>query len=143
MVVTGGVDHPRHVVQYNVTDGSARRLPDLLTGRWDHGCTRLTDGLLVAGGGWTGSPGRSAEMYETSSDTWREVGQLNIARTGLAITVLGEKILAMGGAVGYGQYNSSVEQFSRETMTWNMTNELRQARAFHAVTNVPAALVRC
>merc|ERR1712080_589036 len=42
-LVTGGFDgdNHRHTVMYNTTEGTARRLQDMIRGRWYHGCSRL------------------------------------------------------------------------------------------------------
>jgi len=145
-LVTGG-GYNTHVVLYNNTDGTGRRLQDLNYGRQKHGCTLVQNetytGVMVAGG-WTGSDTLSStEVMDIAEGTWQMAGNLNTGRDGLRILVLEDKIVAMGGFHGGGSYLSSVEQFDVSTLTWSDTTELLTARSFHAVTTLPVTRIDC
>lgn len=157
-LVTGGYHTRTHVVLYNITDGTGRRLKDLNDGRWGHGCTLVQNetytGVMVAGGyryddhTYIRNSTELLDVTKLEGGTWVKAGRLNIPRSELSIVVLGDKILAMGGSDGVqltnnGHSISSVEQYNLSTFSWSYTKPLLQARGWHAVTTVPATMFEC
>jgi len=158
-LVTGGYHNRNHVVLYNITDGTRRRLKnDLNYGRWGHGCTLVQNetytGVMVAGGyryddhTYIRNSTELLDVTKLEGGTWVKAGRLNIPRSELSIVVLGDKILAMGGSDGVqltnnGHSISSVEQYNLSTFSWSYTKPLLQARGWHAVTTVPATMFEC
>jgi len=155
-LVTGGYHTRTHVVLYNITDGTGRRLKnDLNYARWGHGCTLVQNetytGVMVAGGYREDDHSYihgSTELLDVTKleGTWVKAGRLNIPRSELSIVVLEDKTLAMGGSDGVQTNNghslSSVEQFNLSTFSWTYSRPLLQARGWHAVTTVPATMFK-
>ena len=77
-LVIGGFYTRSHLVLYNVTDGTGRRLQDLNYGRWYHGCTLVQNvtytGVMVAGG-YDGDYLSSTELMDVTGEhgRWLEI----------------------------------------------------------------------
>jgi N-acetylneuraminic acid mutarotase len=100
----------------------------LHTERAIHTATRLQNGkVLVAGGtnvtiGFIIQPDgiRSAELYDSATETWSVTGSLNVARSTHTATLLPNgNVLAAGG-----WFTSSAELYDPATATWNSTGAL-------------------
>ena len=70
--------------------GRWRATGDLVTARWNHSATLLSNGqVLVAGGLGTGSIFlASAELYDPATGTWTETGSMSTASLGPPMTLL-------------------------------------------------------
>ncbi len=95
--------------------------------------------VLVAGGrGPDGKPSRSAELYDSTTGSWRRVNQLATARTGHTATVLpdGRVLVAGGVAEGAGGEEStrSAELYDPAAETWTATASLGVGRYGHTAT---------
>ena len=96
-------------------------------------------------GGYDYPPGAlgHAEIYDLDTGVWNRVGDLQTARAGVRLVVLGERILAMGGTSSYPDYifHASVEEFDMNTGTWRYAEDMMEARAEHGVVAVPPNIV--
>jgi len=119
-------------------------------GRSSHGCTSYSSPepgqedklrVLVAGG-WSSGDLASAEVFDSSSMTWRSVGSLTGPRRGLALeTIEGGQVVAVGGR--HATALPSVDIFDPALETWRAGPSLGRKRAYHAVAAVPASLLGC
>jgi len=143
LIVIGGHSFPSSVISYNITSDTAIRLKNLFLPRYHHDCVYVRNmatnfrGVLVAGGTVTHN---LSELYDINTGEWSSSGQLSSARDGVKMVVLGEKILAMGGYDGH--YLSTVDSFNLTTHQWTASEEMLEARCWHAVTGIPASAVR-
>jgi len=75
-----------------------RSIKSMHTGRLFASATRLPDGtVLVAGGEGDGSPLASAEVFDPATTSWTVVAPLPQAREQHAATLIGGKVVLMGG----------------------------------------------
>lgn len=73
----------------------------------------------------------SVERYDTENDIWEEMAPMSIARSAFSLTVLDNKIYAMGGFDGR-NFLKIVEIYDTITNTWQLGTELTSERAGHA-----------
>lgn len=132
-------------------DTAERYLPD--SGTWvgagrmhvprTHGtATVLADGrVLLAGGGSKGSPSfaatATAELYNSTTDTWTPAASMSVARTFHTASLLpGGAVLVTGGASAfYGEFGtvtSSAEIYDPAANVWHPANPMSIARYLDA-----------
>ncbi|XP_014207019.1 kelch-like protein 5 [Copidosoma floridanum] len=68
------------------------------------------------------------ERYDPKTDTWTTVASMSIARDAIGVTVLGDKLLAVGGYDGQ-QYLSLVEAYDPLLNEWHQVTPLNSGRA--------------
>jgi len=134
----------RTVIAYNITSKSHYELPNLRYARMDHDCVMYRDRktedvfILVTGGRYEGESAMgNTEMLRVGGRAWEQVGDLNYARSHLALAVLEKKILAIGGLLN-GKPTDIVEEFDFTTNTWKITKRMLYPRYGHAVTEIPS-----
>jgi len=102
--------------------------------RWGHGCACLNDLVYVVGGCSLrpGAPPResfmetlkSCEIYDASTNKWRESAELQMARAGSRVVALGSRHLAAVGGCddvfGRAEMLPTVELFDIETGRWSL-----------------------
>lgn len=146
-IITGGSESPNEVWQYDITKGTQTRLADMIYGRSSHGCAFVKDdnsgnmGIIVAGGELNNKATSTTEFYILDQGLWRQFGDLNTKRTGVRLTVIqGGKVFAMGGSDGGTHRHISVEKLNLESESWSFTEDMIEARKYHAITTVPAEM---
>ena len=113
--------------------------------RYGHVAVLLTDGRVLAAGGWViraggvGSIDRSAELYDPSSGTWSSAGNLVHRRALPAATLLPDgRVLVTGGTL-FGATNTAVgsaEIYDPATGEWSETASMSTGRG-----DIPATLL--
>jgi len=141
VILTGGYYNPRtRVTEYNEA-GWVRDLPDLLQGRYSHGCSYYdnnegTKTLLVTGG-FTGSARLSStELLVGTASAWVYTGELPSPRTDLRGANIDSKVLMTGGINEDYSYSDEILEFDPLTGQWKLVDRMIQARAAHAVSVV-------
>jgi hypothetical protein len=117
----------------------------MYSGRESHTATLLKDGsVLVASGiiptvlSW--SPLSSAEIYDPSTNSFSRVGDMNVARTEHAATLLPDgKVLITGGY--YSTAVQTAEIFDPATNSFALIGNMSIARARHTATLLPSGKV--
>jgi hypothetical protein len=133
------------------------RAGDLHTGRISPSAVRLSDGRVLLVGGSvvredlaTAGAGQdpyqavaSAELYDPSMKTWSAVGDLSVARSGLALAGLpGGGALAVGGCLsaldrpGFSAM-ATAEVFNPEMSSWASTRPLPEPRCGPSTVGMP------
>jgi len=148
-LVIGGVDDAREVrvalAHSETWDPIARRWQsagELAVPRAGPTATLLTDGRVLAVGGWTGrqSPGAAdssltttAELWNPNSRKWDRTGDLLEGRyEHSATSLLDGRVLVAGGTQSQDPYSSSsAELGASATETWTSTAAMKTARRGH------------
>jgi hypothetical protein len=126
----------------------------MVTGRFGHSATTLSNGLVLVAGGSGPRPGggvmalRSAELFNPVDGTWQAVAHdMADARTGLTAISLqdGQKVLVCGGTVpvgaGSGADLAFCELYDTATGTWMPTGSMHHPRSAHSATALSATTV--
>ena len=114
MILTGGDDSLNRVSEYSET-GFTRDLPQLLQGRWNHGCSYFENEegtkvdidsnscgviifqtFLVTGGYYNGDILSSTELLVETSAAWILTGELPTPRRGLRGANIDQRVLMTG-----------------------------------------------
>jgi N-acetylneuraminic acid mutarotase len=102
--------------------------------RYFHTASVLTDGkVLVTGGDTDIGYVNSAELYDPSTGTWTNTGNMSSARYQHTASVLTNgKVLATGGYIGTNL--NSAELYDPSTGTWTTTGNMSSARYSHTAS---------
>jgi len=100
--------------------------------RWMPGSTTYKGKVYIAGGIGYQPPSdtpamASMEIYDPNTDTWQEAADMNIPRAALSLTVLNDKIYAIGGAssrLTWGQSGTVVEVYDPVKDKWTRMKDL-------------------
>jgi len=136
VILTGGYYYPTRVTEYNEA-GWVRDLPDLLQGRWNHGCSYYNNKegsqTLLVTGGQTGSYDylSSTELLVGTASAWVNTGELPSPRLGLRGANIDNRVIMTGG------YNyDDILEFGPLTGQWKLVDRMIQARSYHAVSTI-------
>jgi hypothetical protein len=135
---------------YNPATGQWTTTGDLTIARTGHTATPLLTPLpngtvLVVGG--HGSTGllTSAELYNPTTGQWTVTGDLTVARTGHAATLLPTPLpngmVSVAGGHGSTGPLTSAELYNPTTGQWTTTGDLTVARTSHTATLLPDGTV--
>jgi len=142
VILTGGLLSPNRVSQYSES-GYLQDLPQLLEGRYDHGCSYFEseDGsktFLVTGGrpadGETGIS--STEILMENSAAWILSGNLPSPRNALRGANIDNKVIMTGGD-GV-DISDDILQFQPDTGEWIMMDKMMEKRSVHALSVISA-----
>ncbi len=122
----------------------------LLTARWSHTATLLTNGLVLIAGGTTANeypdnPDRatnSCELYDPVSSSFMLTGAMTDAHAGhFAVVLTNGLVLAAGGRNDHGNIISQAELYDASTGNWTNTGFLNQERSAFAAALLPSGEV--
>jgi len=140
VILTGGKASPTKVSEYNEA-GWVSRLPSLLQGRRDHGCSYYnnadgTKTFLVSGGYSGHARLSSTELLLETASTWVLTGELPSPRYGLRGANIDNKILMTGGGYYDRSYTffDEILEFDLLTGQWKLVDRMIRARGDHAVS---------
>jgi len=100
--VVGGVDDQGNILKdtykVDISGGTVSQVASMNKGRENHACAELGGMIYCFGGDDGGTILQSVEMYNPSTNTWTNLGDiLPEALTGLTAVKHGDKILILGG----------------------------------------------
>ena len=106
----------------------------MVTARYEHTATLLSNGKVLVAGGFNGGYLASAELYDPATGTWSSTGPMGTARFYHTDTLLPSgKVLVAGGANSY--FLASAELYDPVAGTWSSTtNPMGTARYDHTAT---------
>ncbi|AGC48824.1 kelch domain-containing protein [Myxococcus stipitatus DSM 14675] len=112
------------------------------TPRASHTATLLDDGRVMVVGGLTGFSTRTpkVEIYDPTTNRWRDLSALQTARSDHTATLLpGDQVLVVGGRGPAGEPLDSAELYNPVTNKWTDAGTLVSgARASHAALELPS-----
>ena len=148
VLFTGGFDsntntYLRDVQMFNPVGTNAQTrmftLPFLTTPRAFHKAILLTNGkVLVVGGRTTGGvPVKTAELYDPAAQSWTNLGEISLARSDSALTLLATgKVLVSGGFSGTTPVPSGLSDLLDLGVPASRQSTLNSARASSATGKV-------
>ena len=74
------------------------------------------DNKMYVTGGYAGQPMSNVDCYDPDTNTWSQVANMNIARTGHSLVSLHGRLYAIGGNRGV----NSVEVYDPDNNTWTL-----------------------
>jgi len=136
IMMIGGCDGVRDVDTAAVLDIPTKQL--VYAGKMNDqrvycGSCTLHGVVYVAGGyGFSHQYSRlsTAEKYDKSTNTWHKIASMNIARSGVGVVALGNKIYAIGGYDGKTHLNS-VEEYNPDSNKWKVLSPMVTPRCAH------------
>ena len=150
------------VVEFNSIIKEWRALPDLPVLRSGHACTLVTTkagpGIMVAGGSYKAEPQKTVHLLDLGTEQWFPAGHLNVEREDFALSVLGERLVALGSyyffAGGHSSEEETVEEYvvpcpslaechPSQEGTWTQTNRVIGRRQGLSVLPVAATRFNC
>jgi len=125
------------VVQLCLADAADPNAPGgtLVTPRTDHTATLLADGRVLLAGGYDGALAAtvSAEIYNSTTNTWTATSNLNQGRRDHGTVLLSDgRALSMGGSTtgDVSTVTTSAEIYNSATGLWTVTPDMITARSF-------------
>jgi uncharacterized protein (DUF2147 family) len=115
--------------------GSLAETAHMQTARASHSSTLLPDGKVLIAGGFGGSgternPYRSAEIYDSRTESFQPAGNMTIGRSGHTATPLKNgKLLIAGGWTGRNNVRRSAELYDPSTGVFTPTGDMVIERA--------------
>jgi N-acetylneuraminic acid mutarotase len=130
---------------YDPTTGRWTLAAYLLSARYNHTATRLTDGrVLIAGGSDDVFPLTDAELFDPATGTRTRIDSLENGRAKHTATLLNDgTVLISGGATesSHPYTIPNVERYDPTTNTWSNSGDLSHAREEHTATLLPDGTV--
>jgi WD40 repeat protein len=146
VLVAGGVNGPGDQTAsasaelYDPASGTWTATGSLVTARYVHTATLLSNGKVLVAAGFSDTSGylASAELYDPASGTWTATGSLATARFFPTATLLPNgKVLVTGGYNDSSPALASAELYDPASGTWTATGSLATARFFQTATLLP------
>ena len=125
---------------YDPATGTWSTTGTMLQPRYHFTATRLSDGRVLATGGYNVSTGYhdKAELYDPATGSWSAVGSMTAARGYHTATLLPSgKVLSVGGLVS----GRTAEVYDPATGTWSATGALLSWHSNHTATLLPSGQV--
>jgi N-acetylneuraminic acid mutarotase len=111
----------------------------MATVRREHTATLLQNGKVLVAGGFNNAIGEvaTAELYDPTTGTWTNTGNLSIARHGHTATLLPNGKVLVAGGYNEVQTLAQAELYDPATGTWTNTGHLNDTRGHHTATLLP------
>src|SRR3990170_2126880 len=87
--------------------------------------------VLVAGGLLSGSPLKSAELYDPASNSWTTTGSMSVARASFSLTKLAGGAVMAAGSYSNPGTTKTTEIFLPSNMTWANSQPMNHSRGGH------------
>merc|ERR1719186_135094 len=140
-IITGGRDTMKVVARYNL-QGHVENLPEMIQGRWYHGCGSYNSGgtmvLIIAGGQGAYYPLSSTEKITPGATAWTMFNPLPRTLCAMATVQLDNTIMLTGGHDGdiYEFGNARTEILAFDGEDWKEVGQLQKPRYDHAATKI-------
>lgn len=125
-----GCDHSLRSAEFYDTDAALFSVAaPMRTPRRDHAAVLLSDGRVLAAGGWTHAPTATAETYDPATDRWSRTGDMKEPRSGgVAVSLPDQRVLVIGGYVARGAAPASAEIFDPVTESFSPASPMHTPR---------------
>jgi N-acetylneuraminic acid mutarotase len=143
VLVTGGdgdgSDFQNTAELYDPSTGNWSLTDSMCYRRIWHTATTLNNGKVLVTGGMNAASGdapmKFAELYDPSTEKWKNVSSMNYPRYGHTATLLPNgKVLAVGGVDLTYSSSNTAELFDPSTETWAVTRGMFDARTKHTAS---------
>jgi len=139
-VVTGGWISWQRVTQYSLT-GEVTELPDLITGRYYHACSKFVNSegvttLLVTGGYYGGNYLSSTEIFTLGTGDWMAAASLPSPRGSFSGATIGNTVYVFGGDGSGSGSLDDILQYEETTDAWRPAGKMKTVRYYHSVAPV-------
>ena len=148
IVLIGGYDSKNVVIKYNTQTKQWTRMPNLKTGRYDHGCTLFNEKIIVSGGMniWPNHLS-STEIIPLSTGVPRSGGNLKNARSAFGMLTVGgrfPRVLALGGQrIPDDAEMGSIEAWNDDKAEWTMAGSMKVPRYHFGYLALPESTILC
>jgi hypothetical protein len=134
---------------FDPATSTAVRVADMNVCRIAHGATTLPDGRVMVAGGLEckeregcGSPSRSVEVYNATSDVWTIVAPLTFARAFHGLVALSDgTVLAAGGQSDNNEspwkHGRTAELYNPTTAAWTRVADMLEVRSGTSLAALP------
>ena len=158
MILTGGRFYPNRVSEYSET-GFTRDLPQLLQGRYKHGCSYFENEegtkvdidsnscgviifqtFLVTGGRNSVEHLSSTELLKMNAASWILTGDLPTPRHGLRGAKIDQRVLMTGGVNGEGL--DEILEYEPSTGKWTRVDQMLAKRSYHGLSVISAGEIK-
>ncbi|HAH08275.1 MAG TPA: hypothetical protein DCM05_17405 [Elusimicrobia bacterium] len=100
--------------------------------RYDYTLTELTDGKVLAVGGWHRGVHATAELFDPSSNQWSHTGNLAVTRyMHSAVRLADGRVLVLGGSYGVSGYAKTTEVYTPASGRWGSATPMPYGRGAH------------
>ncbi|XP_028411775.1 kelch-like protein 4 [Dendronephthya gigantea] len=129
IIIVGGFDSERSVLEYDITKSSIRRMNPLPYDVFNMAMVKWGDNLIVLGGYDKKEKQLSKVlMYDIQSEKSFMLPEMLHKRNGCVAAVVGDTVVVMGGEDGHRKYLKSVEAFRFDRFSWEELPEMHEAR---------------
>ena len=154
-LAVGGLSHGENIEKssefwglgYSELSDNIEDVADMSTPRYGHGCSAVPgeDLSVLVSGGITGrgkTATHSAEIFDWSSNSWRNISDMKTPRFGHAVVTVGDKIFAIGGDTkDRGDIIDTIEEYDVKANAWKIIKKtLKIPRTNFGVTLVPHSI---
>ena len=131
-----GGDNNKNVDEYDLSTKQLRRITSMKTNRFDFGICVYEKSKILIAGGWENGSSDSCFLYDTISNTFETIGNLNSRRYGHVLVSDGKTAYAIGGCLN-NKVLDTIEVLHGETHKWKMlkTTLIIPRRYHQAVVN--------
>jgi N-acetylneuraminic acid mutarotase len=148
VLVVGGFGAENSATLYDPAKDQWTPAAPMNTARVRHTATVLQNGKVLVIGGSNSGTGQggaaylnSAELYDPSTNSWTQAGQMATARSGHTATLLpGGQVFVIGGNDGT-RMLSSAEGYDPSANRWVQAAPMSVARWLHTSTLVPGGQI--
>ena len=117
------------------TDGSISSAAPMYAARSRHFAVLLSDGRVLVGGGITSGGGttNTAEIYDSSANTWTPVGVMTVARANATAAALSDGRVVIAGGDNAGAPSNTIEIFDPSSGSFSFAATMSASRTQHAM----------
>jgi Calx-beta domain/FG-GAP-like repeat/Galactose oxidase, central domain/IPT/TIG domain/Kelch motif len=106
----------------------------LITPRFAHSTTLLSDGRVLVAGGFNNGPLAAAEIYTPATGIWTPTGSLGTARSSHTATLLGDGTVLVAGGTGLAGALAGAEVYDPRSGSWRPVGGLLGPRTEQTAT---------
>ena len=116
--------------KFNFNSGkSTCTMPLMQAAKRSHAAAVVGGNIYVFGGECESLISNAVDKYNSNSNTWTQVGNMNVPRCGFGIAVVEEQVFLIGGCIGC-QLTSSIDKYDIKTNEMQKVGQLLSDKAY-------------